>query len=308
MGTRPTRDHGAIEVLVTGRYESVVRIPGAGPGVDSKIVIPIFPDIAGNAGRYEKRISENTIARYGAGSTLLKDTDPRKRYIEGACVVNPGGNACLPVYGAFLATGYLGFKDPEADAAGLAVSGSALALPVRASFVADGLLRPFFPLGTRRRQDARHAADADVSVGVVSAHRERRVFRPACGAVLALGDFAALLRGPRRLRGALLGRRSRWRAVLQGGRLSGWGFFVSEMSLGACSAYYFDDTEKGRVLLAALGALKLADIAAAFFMRTGYDVYNRETADDRTSLVPFLQMRELPGGEGIMMLGMSYRH
>jgi hypothetical protein len=80
------------------------------------------------------------------------------------------------------------------------------------------------------------------------------------------------------------------------------------MSLGAYSAYYFDDTEKGRVLLAALGALKLADIAAAFFMRSGYDVYNRETTDDRISLVPFLQMRELPGGEGIMMLGMSYRH
>jgi hypothetical protein len=79
------------------------------------------------------------------------------------------------------------------------------------------------------------------------------------------------------------------------------------MALGACSAYYFDDRGRGRLLLAALGTVKLADIASAFFMRTGYDVYNRETADDRASLLPFLQMREMPGGEDVMMLGMSYR-
>ncbi len=308
VGTRPTRDHGAIEVLVTGRYESVVRIPGAGPGVDSKIVIPIFPDIAGNTGRYEKRISENTIARYGAGSTLLKDTDPRKRYIEGACVVNPGGNACLPVYGAFLATGYLGFKDPKADATGLAVSGSALALQFALPSLLTGFSAHFFPWErdadkTRDMQRMQAFLWASSPLTVSAAYFDQLAVQFSRSGVLPpffedRDAFAALCS-----------------AVVPGGgqfykgrRLSGWGFFVSEMSLGAYSAYYFDDTEKGRVLLAALGALKLADIAAAFFMRSGYDVYNRETTDDRISLVPFLQMRELPGGEGIMMLGMSYRH
>ncbi len=306
-GTFPTRDHGAIEVLVTGRYESVVRIPSAKPGIESKIVIPVYPDVRGQSRRYAARISENTIVRYGAGSTLLKNTDPRKRYIEGACIINPGGNACLPVYGAFLATGYLGFRDPKADAPGLAISGSMLALQLALPSFLTGFSAHFFPWErdgdkTRDMQRLQAVMWATTPLTVSAAYFDQLAVQfSRAGALPPFFEdrdaFAALCS-----------------AVVPGGgqfykgrRLAGWGFFISEMALGACSAYYFDDRGRGRLLLAALGTVKLADIASAFFMRTGYDIYNRETADDRAALVPFLQMREIPGGEDIMMLGLSYR-
>ncbi|HSV97331.1 MAG TPA: hypothetical protein VLM75_10410 [Spirochaetota bacterium] len=306
-GTYPTRDHGTVEVLVTGRYESVVRMPSAKPGTEAKIVIPIYPDARGRSSLYALRISENTIARYGAGSTLLKDADPRKRYIEGACIINPGGNACLPVYGAFLATGYLGFRDPKADVPGLAVSGSVLALQFSLPSFLSGFSVHFFPWErdgdkTRDMQRLQAVMWATAPLTISAAYfdqlaaqfsrsgalppffEDRDAFAALCSAVVPGGG-----------------------QFYKGRRLAGWGFFISEMALGACSAYYFDDRDRGRLLLAALGAVKLADIAGAFFMRTGYDVYNRETTGDQAALVPFLQMSEMPGGEDVVMLGMSYR-
>ncbi len=306
-GTFPTRDHGTIEVLAVGRYESVVRIPAARPGEGSRIVIPVFPDAKKESRRYTMQISDNAIARYGAGSTLLKDTDPRKRYIEGACVINPGGNACLPVYGAFLSTAYLGFKDPRADVPGLAASGSVLAVQFALPSLLTGFSAHFFPWErdadkSRDLQRMQYFLWAASPLTISAAYFDQLAAQFSRSGTLPpffedRDGFAALCS-----------------AVVPGGgqfykgrRPAGWGFFISEMALGACSAYYFDSGDGGKVLLAALGAVKLADIAAAFFMRTGYDVYKRETADERSALVPFLQMREMPGGEGVMMLGMSYR-
>ena len=80
------------------------------------------------------------------------------------------------------------------------------------------------------------------------------------------------------------------------------------MSLGAASAYYFGEKTVGGALLGVLGAVKLADIAAAFFMRAGYDTYNRETAADDAAPVPFLGVRESPDGGKITMLGVSLHY
>lgn len=122
-GRWPLRGHGELEVLSCGRYESVARATAGLPAAGSKITIPIHPDVRSLARLYEKRISDNTMARYGAGAALIRDSDPRKRYLEGACIVNPGGNACLPVYGAFLATGYLDSKTRRRTPKGLPFPG-----------------------------------------------------------------------------------------------------------------------------------------------------------------------------------------
>lgn len=307
-GQWPVSGLGTMEILESGRYESVARIPGGGPGIGSKIIIPVYPDVRSLSRRYETRISENTIARYGAGATLLKGTDARKRYIEGACVINLGGNACLPVYGAFLATGYLGFKDHRPDVSGLAVSGSVLALQFSLVPFATGFSARFFPWErdgdkSRGMQRMQYFLWASSPLTVSAAYLDQLAAQFSRSGTLPpffedRNAFAALCS-----------------AVVPGGgqfykarRLAGWGFFLSEMSLGAASAYYFGEKTVGGALLGVLGAVKLADIAAAFFMRAGYDTYNRETAADDAAPVPFLGVRESPDGGKITMLGVSLHY
>lgn len=307
-GTWPSSGYGTIEVLAGGRFESVARIAGGRPEVGSKIIIPVYPDVRALSRRYETRISENTIARYRAGATLLKGTDARKRYIEGACVVNPGGNACLPVYGAFLATGYLGFKDHRPDVSGLSVSGSLLALQFSLVPLGTGFSARFFPWErdgdkSREMQRMQYFLWAASPLTVSAAYLDQLAVQFSRSGTLPpffedRNAFAALCS-----------------AVVPGGgqfykarRRAGWGFFVSEISLGAATAYYFGKKTTGGALLGVLGAVKLADIAAAFFMRTGYDTYNRETGADDVAPVPFLGVRQSPDGGRIVMLGVSQRH
>ncbi len=307
-GQWPAAGLGTVEILESGRYESVARIPGGGPGVGSKIIIPVYADVRALSRRYEARISENTIARYSAGATLLRGTDARKRYIEGACVINPGGNACLPVYGAFLATGYLGFKDHRPDVSGLAVSGSLLALQFSLVPFATGFSARFFPWErdgdkSRAMQRMQYFLWASSPLTVSAAYLDQLAVQFSRSGTLPpffedRNAFAALCS-----------------AVVPGGgqfykarRLAGWGFFVSEMSLGAASAYYFREKTAGGVLLGVLGAVKLADVAAAFFTRTGYDTFNRETGADGRAPVPFLGVRESPDGGKITMLGVSLHY
>lgn len=307
-GRWPLRGHGELEVLSCGRYESVARATAGLPAAGSKITIPIHQDVRSLARLYEKRISDNTMARYGAGAALIRDSDPRKRYLEGACIVNPGGNACLPVYGAFLATGYLGFKDPKADAQGLALSGSVLALQFSMVPLATGFSAHFFPW----KRDADKSPEmqrlqiflwASSPLTVSAAYLDQLAVQFSRSGTLPpffedRNAFAALCS-----------------AVVPGGgqfykaqRIAGWGFFLSEMSLGAASAYYFDGKARGGLLLGALGALKLADIASAFFMRSGYETYNRETGGWDEAPAPFLGIRDEPEGGRITMFGVLRRY
>jgi hypothetical protein len=100
---------GRIEIVSAGNYESLARA-GAETVEGARITFPVTVRAEKAARDIEALLARNAIAAYGIGPTLLHNGDDEARFIEGLCLINPGGNVCLPGYGAYLSTAYLGFE------------------------------------------------------------------------------------------------------------------------------------------------------------------------------------------------------
>ena len=120
--TRINSSIGIVEVIQSGRFESIVKIRGK-LKEERQIILNIYPDIHKIVHGFDDDISRNTVARYN-----LDINSPEKRLLEGICCINMCGNVCLPGYGAFLSTSYLGFKDPKPNWPGLATSTGAISM------------------------------------------------------------------------------------------------------------------------------------------------------------------------------------
>jgi hypothetical protein len=268
-----------IQVIQTGRFESIVKIPAAqkeGEGIQIKI----FPDIDKVINELDDDVSRNTVSKYELDAA-------EKKLVEGICVINMCSNVCIPGYGASLSIGYLGFKDPKADWPGITLSMSIIAM----QFLLPELMTDFKINFLPWKQDS------DKTDKMQDLQKFLWVSLPVTFSVAYLDQLAYQFTSTEHLP-PFFKDKDNMAAVFslfipggglfyKGHRLAGWSFYFSEM-ITAAYAVYNNESNSGKYALYALGAIKLFDIIYAYLSTPSYSFYNLEK--ERMTEPTFLNM------------------
>jgi hypothetical protein len=268
-------DGRVIEVIQAGRFESAVRA-GKGLKEGAAFAIPLPPGVGKIRCALTDSLAANAVDRYGLGSTLLRGSDPEKRLVEGICVVNMGGNVCLPGYGAFLSTHYLGFQNPEPGIMGIVLSSAAVIAQLTIPEIATGFKINFLPWKkdrdkTERMQNLQIFLWSTIPFTFSAAYMDQLAYQYAKNEVLPpffYGPDAAAVVFSVVIPGGGL--------YYKGHRLAGWCFYFSEMMTAGYGVYRKDAGKKGTWAFAALGAIKAAEIVGAWMVKSSYRFYNQE--------------------------------
>jgi len=289
----------------TGRYRSLARLP---EGADARgIVLRLYPDVKSRVSKIERRIDKNTVYRFGLGNTLLRGTDPERRLIEGLCVINIGSNACVPGYGAFLSTDYLGFRNKSASLGGVLFSSAAIAAQLSLTEFMTGFRTNFFPWvrdsdKSGRIQDLQVFLWASLPLTFSSAYMDQIAFQLKGSGLLppffmTRNETAAVMS-----------------LVIPGGghfykgyRLTGWAYYVAEMACAGYGVYHMGDARSIQAF-AILGIVKCADVVHAWFSEPAYTTYRfeRERRMRRGSLS--FNMRPSESGVPVFCMSFQYRY
>jgi len=280
--------HGEITITGTGRYESVARI-GDPVEIAAEVEIRLFPDTEPLVHDLDRRISENTIRRYEIGNTLLRGDDAGKRYIEGMCIINPGGSVCAPIYGSFLATQYLGFNTPSPDMTGMWLGGAALFTQLMLPEFMTGFRGNFFPWNR----------DSDKPRSVQYMQTFLWASLPFTFSTVYLDQLAVAFPKTETLP-PFFDNRDTMASLMslfvpggghfyKGRRLPGWGFYFTEMAIASYATLELGNPARARYAFSLLAAVKLADIALAYLSRSSYRIYNMEV--DRDDVRPSLSLQ-----------------
>lgn len=272
-GEQYKTDRGNIVVIQTGRFDSIVQLSGGKREKGDVLIIETYPDTKKTVIDLEARLSKNAVREFGLANSFLKGGNPENRMVEGLCI-NLFGNVCLPGYGAYLSTHYLGFKEGNPDYFSIAVSAAC----VISHFLIPEIMTGFEinPLPVKDDEKSDRINDLQVFLWVAL---------PVTFSVAYL-DQLAFQFSRNKLVPPFFNDKDNMAGVLscifpggglfyKGLRLSGWGFYFSEMSLAGYGIYNFD-RDKGIYVLYALCAVKIIDILYAFFACPSYDYYNLE--------------------------------
>ena len=279
-----TEAHGEIEILHAGRYESVARVNAPLPDGGEPIIIGCYPETRRMIREIEQRLAENTINRYGMDSPLVGEGESRRRFIEGMCVVNMGGNVCLPIYGAFLSTYYLGFKEGSPDVNGLLLASASLLAQLMLPETVTGFRINYAPWvrdcdKTRGMRDLQVFLYATVPLTFTTAYLDQLAVQLKRTRVLPPffieRDLTSLLLSALIPGGGLF---------YKGQRAAGWSYYFCEMALAGYGVYRFGDNKTGAYALYALGAVKLIEFIHAWFIPSSYDFYNQEIRPERNEV------------------------
>ncbi|MEW6525288.1 MAG: hypothetical protein AB1444_01315 [Spirochaetota bacterium] len=228
------------------------------------------------------KIHEN-IASQRSGKDLLKGDSDSKRAIEACCVVNPFGNILLPGYGAFLATHYLGFTHTEPQWQGVYTSAAAVIVQLGlVPALGKGKVN-FFPwIQDRDKTDAQYRlhmylwATLPITYTVAFfdqlayAYEKQRYLPP----FFADKDITAVLVSAIVPGGGLF---------YKGNRLWGYGYWLSECTLGGLLAYDWQGGNQ-HILLGMLAGIKLVELFHAWLATPAYTVYSYELSHNTTPI------------------------
>lgn len=227
------------------------------------------------------KIHENVVFER-SGKELLKGDSDSKRAIEACCVVNPFGNILLPGYGAFLATHYLGFTHTEPRWEGV-YTGAAVVMMQLGLVPALGKGQVnFFPwIQDRDKTDAQYRlhvylwATLPVTYTVAFfdqlayAYERHRYLPP----FFADKDVMAVLVSAIVPGGGLF---------YKGNRLWGYGYWLSEFTLGGVVAY--KQAGNRNILLGILAGIKVVELFHAWLATPAYMVYSYELSHNTTPI------------------------
>ncbi|MCX8123375.1 MAG: hypothetical protein N3F66_04335 [Spirochaetes bacterium] len=262
------------EVKVLHRYSALVRLEDEYT-VGDKLSLSSTVSRKKLLDALTSAIHENVVYEY-SGKKLLKGDSDSKRAVESCCIVNPFGNILLPGYGAYLATHYLGFTHSEPDwwgvyAGAFTVIGQLLLVPA----LGNGKVN-FFPwIKDHDKTDALYHlhwyvwATLPVTYTVAFfnqlayAYQKQRLLPPFFDErnVTAL-LISAIVPG-----GGLF---------YKGHRLYGYGYWLSEFTLGGLLAYSFQDTSKRSLWAGMIAGIKLVELFHAWIASPAYTVYSYE--------------------------------
>ncbi|MCP4132008.1 MAG: hypothetical protein GY754_13605 [bacterium] len=305
-GSYETKEGKNIEIVQTGRYRSLARIP-ASTGIKT-FILETVPNTEKTVHSAEESIERNTYSKYGLTHTLLKGNDPERRYLQGMCVVNIGGNVCLPGFGSYLSTSYVGFKLNDADTTAIFLSASMVAAHFTLTEFMTGFKSNFFPW----------VRDSDKSQNVQNLHIFLWASLPVTFTVSYMDQLAHLFDKTKHLPPFF---RSKDEAALlfslfvpggglfyKGYRLFGWSYYAVEMGLAGYGIYNLG-TNKALYAFAALGAVKLVELFHAYFVSSSYEFYNFEKREGTSTGFSGVStgLREFIEDEGIYSVSLSYR-
>ncbi|MBN2040019.1 MAG: hypothetical protein JW864_08265 [Spirochaetes bacterium] len=265
-----------IKIEQTGRFESLARIPHL-KEIKEKIIIRTYPETDKILEEITNDISGNTISKYSITDITSGNTE--KRLLESVCLVNIGTNLIIPGYGAFLSTSYLGFENPKPDPYNITLSTSLIAMHLLLPELMTGFDVNFFPWKqdsdkTEKMQNLQKFLWISLPLTFSASYMDQLAYQFIQSEKLPpffknrnnmAGLFSLFIPG-----GGLF---------YKGRRAAGWGFYFSEMALAGYGIYN-QNKDKGRYALYASGAVKIFDIAYAWFCSSGFSFYDRELERD----------------------------
>jgi hypothetical protein len=269
---------GKVTVIESSQYESHVTAENdCNPG--DRMVFQIFTDCASERDRINREIHEQIVRRYGSEHTVMAGIpDPEKRFLEGVLVVNMGGDILLPGYGAYLSTFYMGFKDPKPAYSGMALAvGVELTQLLMVPVMTNGrgsLLENIFPISGSGKNENQ-----------LRLHQYLWATIPFTFAV-AYCDQLAYQYHQMRVLPPLFMNEDRSAVILsllvpgggffyKGYREIGWGYYLTELSLGGY-AFYRKGDRRGDIALWSLAGVKAIEMVSAFIAPVNYQFYRDE--------------------------------
>lgn len=264
-----------IILKTVGRYQSLAELPASMKEARG-FTIPVYPTAGKTIRELEERIDFNANYRYGLANTGIKGVDPEKKFAEGMCLVNPGANACLPGYGSYLATSFVGFKKTTPSIPGI-IASTALVITHFILPEAMGKFKiNFFPGvmdsdKTRNLNNLQIFCWATLPLTVSVAYLDQLSHQFTTNSILPpfflnRNETALVLS-----------------ALIPGGgyfykgyRLPGWSFYLSELFLAGLCVYKKDDKRYVMYGGIALGGVKLVELISVFFCRSSYSFHNIE--------------------------------
>ncbi len=304
-GKYRTGEGKVIEIIQTGRYRSVIRTESGVKG--DSLLINVFPDPGKLIDELEDRIKRNTLFTYGLKNTLLKGVDDEKRLVNGTCVINTGANACMPGYGSFLSVKYMGFETDEPAAYGIALSTGLIATHLLLPVSLEKFRINFFPgiNDDEKNENVKHLQyflwlslpltfSASYFDQLAYQYRKKEHLPPFFhDPDIAAATFSLFIPG-----GGLF---------FKGYRLTGWGFYLSEMFLAGYGIYHLDNEKKSLYAFSILGAIKGLEIITAFLVKPSYGFYNMEMDKGTKRVGISINMKRVNDTENIYSLGLNFR-
>lgn len=304
-GKYRTDEGREIEVIATGRYRSVIRAESEVKG--NSLLIDILPDPKKLVNELEEKIKRNTIFKYGLKNTLLKGVDDEKRLINGTCVVSTGANACMPGYGSFLSVRYMGFETNDPAVYGIALSAGLIATHFLLPVSLEKFSINFFPGINDDEKDESIknlqyflwlslplTFSASYFDQLTHQYQRKEHLPPFFDSPdVAAATFSLFIPG-----GGLF---------FKGYRLTGWGYYLTEMFLAGYGVYHLKDDKKSKYAFSILGMIKGLEIISAFLIKPSYNFYNSEMEKGIKRVGMTIDMKRVNGTENIYSLGLNYR-
>lgn len=276
-------DKGTLRVTQTGKYHAIVAAENLQKG--DTVRIEIYPNASQIISEADLKILNNAIKQYAISEHLLKNQNDEARCLTTGCIINPGGNACLGGYGAFLSTYYLGFQNPAPAIDGMVISSLAYAtqlllIPSMTNFQAN-----FFPWErdsdkTAPQQHLHAYLWATIPLTFSAAFLDQLAYQ--CHRSELLPPFFAYSDNTAAFISVIIPGGG---LFYKGYRYTGWAYFLSEMSLGAYASYYWESGNKGRCALWGIAALKAIELLHAYFVKPAYSFFTREVATGKAEVM-----------------------
>ncbi len=294
-----------VVIMNVGRYRSLALLPGS-LVTAGEIRIVARPPFRAFIRELDDRIEYATYYRYGLQTAGVGTPDPEKGLVDGVCVINPGANILLPGYGTYLAATRLGFKKPAPSIPGVVFSTALVLTHFLLPEAMTGFKINFFPgVMDRDKTVAMNRLQiflwSTLPVTVSAAYMDQMTH--LCKTNDALPPFFM-----KRNETALA-----LSVVIPGGglyykghRLTGWGFYLTEMSLAAFCVYGMDNRKHLAYGGIALGAVKLIELAAAFFAPTSYEIHRIEREGEIRPGSLSMDIGPSPGGGLVSRVGYSF--
>jgi len=298
---------GKVKIIQTKRYNSYIV---SQKHINNKtLVFKKFPKVQKEVDRITTLIKETTYNRYKIDN-ILKGANPEKRFLEGLLLINTGANFCLPGYGAFLSTKYLGFTKLKPDYLTMSLSGLIFIHHFLLPMYYGGFTLNFFP----------GVNDADKS----STERNLQYFTwitfPITLSVAFLDQLAIQFQESKILP-PFFYQADLTASVLslfipgaglfyKGHRIWGWTYYITEMALLGTAVTLLEH-EAAPYIFIAFGVIKVIDILHAALTKSSYNFYNKEMDKGDVKYNLYFGFRApLPGQKDDLLYaaGLTYRY
>jgi hypothetical protein len=214
-----------------------------------------------------------------------------------------GANACLPVYGSFLAVEYLGFNEAELHTAGFATALFSFGAQLSLTEFMSGFKTNFFPwIKDSNKGEALFRLQkflwCSIPLTFTVSYLDQLAWQMNRSQTLPpffrYGDGAAAILSLLFPGGGLM---------YKGHYAAGWGYYAAEMG-AAGFAFYNLRTREGNYALGGLGVLKILEVLHAFMAEPAYPFYRLEKHGRKISFIMHNQNTE---DENILNFGLVMR-